>query len=1305
MVEIKDKNFCGPQQVEPQYYQPLDPALSQDVCPFSSDPEPAKGNSVDETSSYKDSKPLAKSRRLLAKSIKDNSHNAGAGKLFSAAQKDAARAIVLDPKKEMQKIKENVAFRLEKAHLLTPEAKKRIIEGVILSGHRYYELANLDFGSAELQVKARNVFNSLASAVFETAMNFAKSDPSPEIKKMAVLCEGYKHLADGDPEKAYQSLYKARHLSPHAMEIVKQQERNRVRGWSINALNIMREFAREARQTRLEEVSSLNGGTFIRAMTELVGIRTNIHEKVRQVAYEMERFISDIEKRINTGEDLTISSAKYQILREDPNKYPYLSKYTSLLSLSPGPRVINGAVLNVKNPFGVDFPEAGTLWEKLEASSLPSRLVKKGPIEKDLIGYAYYLETRKGMGNTAQAIYQFVGMSTKDPKIKAEAEHKLKIQSGGGSTSDIALKFLHSISPEDVTEQIGLMLVSAGVGTAVKLATLAKLAAWGVKGYKAVLAAVTAGTLVEASTFWTGSGGKEIMGKFMDENASKLITPEYVLKSYCASLSTISGMKMFGAIGKTVAPNLARALKMITQEGKLTAGGRLLAQTIGHTFGFGGLLSTGQANQFLGLQSAPKGGFKESFINDLLFYIEFEVAGLGARGLSGSKYLAKSRQSQEAFEHLKAAQKTRSAATPKEPLGVRAKIKSARSAISKMVPTRVKKALLRLAYSEHGSVKIPFTGNDPRVDIVDIAYLKDTIKELKQKEQKERCIFKLEDGLDPQKAIKNLPNETYEKDVIILDQQGRNIYEQPAGKDASHATITMRVDTIARSNDLAPAIANAVKNNSVLIIKNGKGDPLEVYPKNNTINVFIGPNNGDLAVRALKDVLNVNRNDGQKWSLTIRTPPSMINGKALPASPAIGELGRVIAGHLCGNGKGKISKVIEETRTEKINAQGEVTEKEADGKIIYKPDHGKKIQFQPENGTQMTNLSKRVMIERNAMVLSEKLGISINIARNFFVNAMRYASINEHIPNSTKERIYFDYLNSSDWYKTWDMGMKNITEDISNGKGTNIKEILNIINTQSGSKEAHQLNCIEFFRILARYDQRQRKEAYGEIMDIFRRSGGAEVQGAGLAIVRGMYSEKFIKKGSSTNEARWLKRFKQGLATGKVVSIPLTTKGSGKTPDLAIISNGEVIYVELKNSHLGNHQDLGEMTRKGLDQLSNRAKDVKDRFERNRRVADEFLVLNVANHRDYNDKAGAIEAVKAAFKSAAGESVEKQRIKVIIAFPSTSENYQLIYDKKTGNVTGERINQPENTILHHFNIRRAPQPSVTVTGAGQPNTQ
>lgn len=484
----------------------------------------------------------------------------------------------------------------------SPEAAKGALEALHEVAESFLFFADQASGEPG-QEFVREKLNGLAAHTLEMMAKIADGSVHEEIRKRAPLYDAQRLLAQGDLEAAKSAFEKVQGEFPEAKAIVAQMEKAELRGKNLAILSAWDSYIEEGESTQLDQAKGLLGkgvGFLIDSFRSDQGsFLADIHSR-----WNIDReLLGYVRGRLENGESDTVHAALEQAAEQGPEKFRARAK----VLLADGKARDNAGSYVLAN-----LIEYG------------SQLKPDPEMAKQLLFDADQLEARYSAVKTPFAIYSIVQATATEEGDRDAAGGALTAMEKGKQLPDIVWDMIRTTGTDDLA-QLATMAAASKVGGLAKLATLNRLQKAGITGYKAMVLAWGASTMAEGTALWAMNTAKE--GIFHD--TSKVFSPEHLAKSYGANLIMIGGLKAMGSVGQKFSPQVARALGLVAQEGKLSTAGSALQWGLNHSAGLSGMIATSQLNQLLGLTGAPKGGLRESLVRDFFGYVKYGVAQKG----------------------------------------------------------------------------------------------------------------------------------------------------------------------------------------------------------------------------------------------------------------------------------------------------------------------------------------------------------------------------------------------------------------------------------------------------------------------------------------------------------------------------------------------------------------------------------------------------------------------------------------------------------------------------------------------------
>jgi len=437
--------------------------------------------------------------------------------------------------------------------------------------------------------------------------------PYPEIQKRAELYAAYHKLAAQDFDGAREAFKALKGDFDEAFEIVKRMKADELRSRNLTALNVWEVSLEDGKTVAIDQAHGLLGiGSGI--ITKLVDDKTTddyVYER-----YQIEKdLITKVRDMIKSSKEKSIDDALLEI--EDPRLLP---RAKQLLDERKG---------------------GGDDGSYLIAHLI--RYVSENELDEGkarvLFRDADQTEAR-GWVKSAYAFYSFLQATASSEDFKKSCDEKISKLENGKTLGDRLWDMIRTTTAEDVAWDILVMKGCQALGALAKVATLGKLTRAGITGYKATALVFSAEVLAEGTAF----GTTQLAQEAANHDVEQVFTPGHILKVYACNLIMVGGLKGFGEISAKYAPRAAHALEMVKADGTLSRGGEVLVGALNHGAGLGGMVTTTQVNQTLGLTGTPEGGFLESLAHDVFSYVKYGFAQKGVEKLMGPELEKRSQE-------------------------------------------------------------------------------------------------------------------------------------------------------------------------------------------------------------------------------------------------------------------------------------------------------------------------------------------------------------------------------------------------------------------------------------------------------------------------------------------------------------------------------------------------------------------------------------------------------------------------------------------------------------------------------------
>jgi len=515
---------------------------------------------------------------------------------------DKAMLLALNADKERESIK-NIGRQLSEARPESPEAALKILDQVRTLALSYQALGTASFSGKEDAEFVRGELQALAGDVFQALCSFSNDSVYEDVKRLTPLYEGYYFLSQDEAAAAREKLAPFRSESPEVDAILKKMESDELGGVNIAALDVWENVLdqNEAARTGHSDMC-------------VKGSPTYQNHKL---------LIAEIRAGIRSGKYATVKDAMSVIAANGPEEFREFAQDQLKRTRSS----VRG---------GDDI-----LPHLIEYASTTNPTERSAEL---LFDDARGTEDEVPAG--AYGVYQFLQATSPSSKIKDGAKYYADEMTREKGSLETFFKTVLAVLPTSTDD---LVMTVAGLGLAqkagalTKLAALGRLAKAGVSGQTALRLAMGAEILAEGHVLFAFNTAHQA-----GLHGWEALEPGRLAVSYGATLLMLGILKPSINLGKKLGPQIARGLGLVEEGGaKLSKAGEAVVWATAHTFGFGGMAASTQANQILGLAARPAGGFAESFASDLVGYIKYGTAGKLFDLAVGPKAVERSRQTQQ----------------------------------------------------------------------------------------------------------------------------------------------------------------------------------------------------------------------------------------------------------------------------------------------------------------------------------------------------------------------------------------------------------------------------------------------------------------------------------------------------------------------------------------------------------------------------------------------------------------------------------------------------------------------------------
>ena len=403
----------------------------------------------------------------------------------------------------------------------------------------------------------------------------------------------------------------------------------RRRAVNLAALDVWSVYNEEAAALEKDAATSITGHAKAFADSAYRSDEKTLHDDHAEYWADERLLVAKLKKRIESGEDKTIKEALKHIETHGSASLKKSARYY----LSELDRVKKGEVKWLPDDRPLAGPHEFPLVRLIDYTS------KRAPSDekaKSLLDQCFRFEAHHHAVNSPYALYSLVKEVAADKDVRAEAKTDKKALEGDSSVGRAAYKFMMSPEGESLPADIGLMFVSAGLGSLARLKTLTALGKAGHIGSKTAVGLGMAAELgAETTALWALSTGKEALS----HDVSKVFNEENLMKSYASTAMMLGALKGLGGIGRALGGSVAKSLGMVTEKG-LTTGGKVVVGMAGHGAALTGMVASRKAGEALELSEGAVGGEKEALVHDLLGYVRFALAHKGVDAIVGGKLSA-----------------------------------------------------------------------------------------------------------------------------------------------------------------------------------------------------------------------------------------------------------------------------------------------------------------------------------------------------------------------------------------------------------------------------------------------------------------------------------------------------------------------------------------------------------------------------------------------------------------------------------------------------------------------------------------
>lgn len=515
---------------------------------------------------------------------------------------DKAMLLALNADKERESIK-NIGRQLSEARPESPEAALKILDQVRTLALSYQALGTAAFSGKDDAEFVREELRALAGDVFQAMCSFSNDSVYEDIKRLTPLYEGYYLLSQDEETAAREKMTPFRSEFPEVEAIFKKMESDELGGLNLAALDVWENVLDQNEAARTGHSDMCVAGS----------AEYQNHKKL----------IVEIRRGIREGKYATVKEAMADIGDNGPDEFREFVQDNLKRTRSSARG--GGDIL----PHLIEY--ASTLEPTAQATELLFDDAQR--TEGEILTGSY-------------GVYCFLHSTSHDSKIRdwsKSAADEITRKKGPLETFFKTVLAVLPTSPDDLVMTVAGLGLAQKVGALTKLAALGRLAKAGVSGQTALRLAMGAEILAEGHVLFAFNTAHQV-----GLHGLEALDPSRLAVSYGTTLLMLGVLKPSINLGKKLGPQIARGLGLVEEGGaKLSKAGEAVIWATAHTFGFGGMVASTQANQILGLAARPAGGFAESFAADLVGYIKYGTAGKLFDLAVGPKAVERSRQTQQ----------------------------------------------------------------------------------------------------------------------------------------------------------------------------------------------------------------------------------------------------------------------------------------------------------------------------------------------------------------------------------------------------------------------------------------------------------------------------------------------------------------------------------------------------------------------------------------------------------------------------------------------------------------------------------
>ncbi len=411
----------------------------------------------------------------------------------------------------------------------------------------------------------------------------------------------------------------------------------RRRAVNLAALDVWAVYNEEAAALEKDKATSVTGHLKAFADSAYRSDEKTLHDDHAKYWADERLLVTKLKKRIEAGEAKTIKEALGHIKKHGSAPLKKSARYY----LDELDRVKKSEAKWFPDDRPLAGPHEFPIVRLIDYTSESSPSDEKA---KNLLDQGFRFEAHHHAVNSPYALYSLVKEVAEDKDVRVTAKTGKKALEGDSSVGRAAYKFMMSPEGESLPADIGLMFVSAGLGSLARLKTLtalSKAVKAGHIGSKTTVGLSLAAEFgAETTALWALSTGKEALSR----DVSKVFSEENLMKSYAATAMMLGALKGFGGIGRALGGSAAKSLGMATEKG-VTTGGKILIGAAGHGAALTGMVASRKAGEALELSKGAVGGEKEALVHDVLGYVRFALAHKGVDALLGGKLSAATNKS------------------------------------------------------------------------------------------------------------------------------------------------------------------------------------------------------------------------------------------------------------------------------------------------------------------------------------------------------------------------------------------------------------------------------------------------------------------------------------------------------------------------------------------------------------------------------------------------------------------------------------------------------------------------------------